>query len=359
MKYFYNWFLVAGLITTFGIIISSCNHKEIILLKGSLDQALQTAQKNNKYLIVVASAENCKSCDIFLEQLMINEDIKRQLSDNAIFLKCDLNTVGNEYLFQATYNIGSPTTYIFSSKGTLLNLLMGNQSPLMLVKIFEEIEDNKIEYLDQQNRLLLSGVEQVEFYNQMLNAWRVVRLNSNNPNQIHNAIKQVKLSIEKKEFIYNNYLAAKLHQKLGDTLLAEQYAKAMLSFNKSFDLFLYQNLRQEMKFLAVNDYDISKEAVAVFDKTHFDFNIAKVKSRPKATFIIKNNGGTPLIINNVLGNCDCMNLEWTKDEIPIGKTGKVIITYHADQLGSFSKVIFVSTNAKNAQTQLTISGLVE
>ncbi|WP_310555130.1 DUF1573 domain-containing protein [Flavobacterium sp.] len=84
------------------------------------------------------------------------------------------------------------------------------------------------------------------------------------------------------------------------------------------------------------------------------------QSKPKAiTFEFKNTGKTDVIITNVQGSCGCTATDYTKTPIKAGKSGTVIATYNAANLGAFTKTVSVTTNADATPKVLTLKGVVK
>src|SRR4051794_15755140 len=72
-------------------------------------------------------------------------------------------------------------------------------------------------------------------------------------------------------------------------------------------------------------------------------NFGKIpQGRPAVYFFeIKNNGATPLLLDNVQASCGCTTPEWNKDAIPAGGTSKIKVGYNAYAEGPFTKTVTV------------------
>ena len=74
--------------------------------------------------------------------------------------------------------------------------------------------------------------------------------------------------------------------------------------------------------------------IVQLDKTVHDFGDILVSDGPvTATFTVKNVGGKPLLIYNVVSSCGCTNVEWTKKPINPGETGAIKATFKNDEKG--------------------------
>lgn len=80
----------------------------------------------------------------------------------------------------------------------------------------------------------------------------------------------------------------------------------------------------------------------------------------KATIVeitVTNTGVKPLIITDTYTNCGCTSLTFTEEPIAPNKSGKLKITYDADEEGFFSKTITVYSNADNKKEVIKIQGI--
>lgn len=76
-------------------------------------------------------------------------------------------------------------------------------------------------------------------------------------------------------------------------------------------------------------------------------------------FEVRNEGTTPLVIVNVTASCGCTTPEWTKQPIPVGKTGTIKVTYDpTNRLGKFMKTVRVYAQGMANGFILTIRGNV-
>lgn len=70
-----------------------------------------------------------------------------------------------------------------------------------------------------------------------------------------------------------------------------------------------------------------------------------------ATYVFTNVSEQPVSIQYVDPGCGCMEPEWTKGIIQPGASGRVVITYNAELLGRFDRMIEVKNNL-DAEPQL-------
>lgn len=68
------------------------------------------------------------------------------------------------------------------------------------------------------------------------------------------------------------------------------------------------------------------------DKTVHNFGDIIHKSGPvSCTFTLKNTGDKPAVIYNVTSTCGCTNVDWTREPIRPGESGKISVTYSNDE----------------------------
>jgi hypothetical protein len=92
-----------------------------------------------------------------------------------------------------------------------------------------------------------------------------------------------------------------------------------------------------------------------FEKLSQEFGDIKQGQVVNATFKFKNKGKSPIILSNVQTTCGCTVPVWTREPIAPGKTAEINATFNsAGKMGQQNKVITVFSNAKNAQTQVSI-----
>ena len=96
----------------------------------------------------------------------------------------------------------------------------------------------------------------------------------------------------------------------------------------------------------------------VFVNTTHDYGTITQGADGNYEFKFTNKAKEPLTLSNVQSSCGCTVPEWPKEPILGGKTGVIKVTYDTKRLGTFSKTITVTSNAKNATVVLTIKGNV-
>jgi hypothetical protein len=96
----------------------------------------------------------------------------------------------------------------------------------------------------------------------------------------------------------------------------------------------------------------------VFTSTEHDFGTVTYDGNGTYKFEFKNTGKKPLLLSDVHATCGCTTPEWPKDPIKKGEKAVITVKYNTKIVGSFTKNVFVTSNAKTAKVTLTIKGTV-
>ena len=104
----------------------------------------------------------------------------------------------------------------------------------------------------------------------------------------------------------------------------------------------------------------AQKAVITCEKSVHNFGeIQESDGKVSHTFVVKNEGTTPLVISNVTASCGCTTPEWTKEPIQAGKEGEVKVTFDPkNRPGNFMKTIRLYGNGMKNGFLLTIRGKV-
>ena len=115
-----------------------------------------------------------------------------------------------------------------------------------------------------------------------------------------------------------------------------------------------------LMLLVFSTQALAQKPLIVCEKSTHNFgDIQESKGKARHTFVVKNVGKAPLVINNCAASCGCTTPTWTKSPIAPGKTGKVDVVYDTkDRPGQFSKTVSVYSNATKKPLILTIRGNV-
>jgi len=90
----------------------------------------------------------------------------------------------------------------------------------------------------------------------------------------------------------------------------------------------------------------------------YEMDTILLGSSTELTLKLTNTLQTPVIINEVRVFCGCTRTEYQPEPILPGKSSKIKITYHADQLGIFDKAIRLFINDQDSPVELRFRGEV-
>lgn len=113
---------------------------------------------------------------------------------------------------------------------------------------------------------------------------------------------------------------------------------------------------QIIKGLALENKDNNIRTNVDIDKTSVPLGEFKWQKEQKASFILKNAGSKPLLIEDVNTSCGCTTVAYSKEPAQPGKEIKLDVTYKADHPEHFNKTISVHCNTEVSPIRLTISG---
>lgn len=105
----------------------------------------------------------------------------------------------------------------------------------------------------------------------------------------------------------------------------------------------------------------AQKPMPVCEKSMHNFGVILEKDgKVTHTFIIKNMGKAPMVINKIEASCGCTTSAYSKKPIAPGETTEVKITFDpTDRPGIFSKAISIYTNATSKSLNLRIRGEVK
>ena len=95
-----------------------------------------------------------------------------------------------------------------------------------------------------------------------------------------------------------------------------------------------------------------------FEEVLHDYGEIEKDSDGSWSFVFKNLGEKPIVINRVRSTCGCAVPEWPKAPIEPGATGEITVIYNTKTTGTFVKSIIVYSTAANSPVKLQIKGRV-
>ncbi len=113
-------------------------------------------------------------------------------------------------------------------------------------------------------------------------------------------------------------------------------------------------------FLILVGYIFAQTKTSKIEFKYLLYNYGTINqgSSGSCVFPFKNTGTKPLVINKVNTSCGCTVAEYPKKPIMPGKQGVIKVNYNTSIVGSFRKVVIVSTDY-GKKIVLTIKGTVK
>ena len=73
-------------------------------------------------------------------------------------------------------------------------------------------------------------------------------------------------------------------------------------------------------------------------------------------FLLDNTGDSLLTVSSVIPSCNCMKVQFSKDPVPPGESGELLIRYQATHPGHFKKMITVVTDGAVRFPRIYVEG---
>ncbi len=109
---------------------------------------------------------------------------------------------------------------------------------------------------------------------------------------------------------------------------------------------------------AERDAAAKQVPIMTFDKSEHDFGTIVQNTPQETTFTFTNTGNAPLIITDAKSTCGCTVPTWTKDPIPPGGTGELLVKFNGSGQNQVVKTITVTANTEKGQELLRIKAIV-
>lgn len=76
-------------------------------------------------------------------------------------------------------------------------------------------------------------------------------------------------------------------------------------------------------------------------------------------FKFRNTGDIAMVIQNVISQCSCLVVEYSKEPIKPGGSGAITLKYDTKKEGSFYKSMVIFSNARNSVKKVYVRGRVK
>lgn len=94
-------------------------------------------------------------------------------------------------------------------------------------------------------------------------------------------------------------------------------------------------------------------AAYTLDRTRHDFGELSKGKTYTATFELKSSGSEPLVLIDALTGCKCTKVTFPRKPLRKGHKATITVTFSADEVGAFDKLILVRTNAPDVKAKMS------
>lgn len=96
-----------------------------------------------------------------------------------------------------------------------------------------------------------------------------------------------------------------------------------------------------------------------FDKLVMDLGEVLIGSETKVDFNLTNKGSNLLVINDIKASCGCTQVVYSHKPVEPNDSSRIEVTFKAEEVGRFNKVITIYCNDKQSPFGLKIKGVVK
>lgn len=109
---------------------------------------------------------------------------------------------------------------------------------------------------------------------------------------------------------------------------------------------------------AERDAEAGKLPVMSFAETEFDFGNIEQGTNVEHVFKFSNTGEADLVIVDAKSSCGCTVPEYTKDPVPPGGEGEMLVKFNGSGKNQVSKTVTITTNTAAGKEQIKIKAFV-
>lgn len=322
--------------------------------EGTFQTVSEIARQQHKPIwMILGGGKQCKACEQLLEN-MTEDHIFQDYRKDYIFYRCNVEHPANTFLKYIFIMESIPNSYIMTPKGKMISFYAGQLQTQEIRQLLESAKEGHPLYPPKHSQFKSEPEKLLQLQNQLLTAYTAYRASNEDSAQLKQILPLIQESIGIEPYFYNLYLAAKICQKLNDSIRAEQYAgEALQICPDGFQTIIYRPLIAELQQLYSTGDSQQSSAQITFEQRQLQL---QDRIADQYTFRFKNTGNQPLLIKHVSSSCSCAKPTWSQHPVLPGKNGEIKIHYHPDENKAFSKTFWVVSNAVNKLEQLTLKG---
>ncbi len=293
----------------------------------------------------IASQHRWNYCVILLDSTQKSSNQYRQKLENvlplenAIYNIVDVNAPIAEWYVKWLCPISLPLTCVFSSNGTLIDLIPGATKESFLYTKNALLKEEKTEF-HYVNRFNKKKEQIIPLFDQILKC--NIDLEQGIFTELNDSI------LDSLKYPYPYYLGILGNMINNDTINAKLMAENMIKLETPYFLSLYKDEFIKAKKTINPKFDISNEPNIRVREEVITLSNHKVGETIPFDITIYNDGKLPLKVYKIFKSCTCLKLDGTDDfNISSKDSAKVHITFKTEQQGEIIRDVFITSNAIN------------
>ena len=337
----------------FILLCSGCvsHHSNIAFENKSFEDILgDTSLIDKDHVLFLIRMKDCVSCDLLQEGAFRDRKLLQRLSDKYMCVEQCIDLEEDKFVAQLLYEYSFPMIVVFSKRGILEALVIGNRTAKELTLMLDKIEAHRGFVTNTRNRFVLNDTCYVDLIKKTVNAFLALK-----SEDLGKAKDEIEASIKIQPYFYNLYIGSQIYKELGDTVRFIECTDQALKMNDRFDNLLYNSIKEKIGNPAE---ELDLVTSISFEKTIHDFGRISSEDSVECSFLFKNNNSFPVIIESIKQSCDCMEIIWDTKPVLPQKIGTVKVIYKPSSKGVFMKALFLTISKSNKIIPLHIKGVV-
>lgn len=321
------------------ICLTGCSKKDATVYENvSFEDICSTAMiHGSPFCIALTDTSNSLSKE-YIYQLRENYDY---LYEKSFYNIIDINTEENEWYLKWLRPASIPLTCVFSSDGTLIDLIPGVSKETFLYTD-EAIKNLKATDFHWPNLFHMNKKQVVPLLNDIL-----VQKESINQG-IYTPLEMDQL-IDSLQYPYSYFLKLVGELMTDNIGASQQTAKSLINLETPYSFDLYRNEFITARKVLYPEFDFNAEPHIRVDSMSVHLTDCKENQRYPIEVLVYNDGNKPLIISKIHTSCSCLEHHKYDENIVIKPKSSfpIIFYFTPDMKGEMFREIFIASNAIN------------
>lgn len=330
----------------------------------SLAEARKKAIRSHRALLFQSSQPKCYVCKEFETELLTNDEYGEFMKSKLVIGKISYPDSNQQWLAGMINSGAFPTYVLFNKSLEVKGLFTGNLALNQLKEYLVGIENgrsytNLYELRDSSEKYrerYFAGL--TNLFHDKAKGDSIFSKLITDEDDVRKFKEELLRHVNEIPVFYYQQLVSNVFNFLGDTAISRQYAQIALKNTKPLEIYLNNDIVNNLKPIADPNYNIDNEPYLKPETDIKNIGDVKENSLTKIAYQIKNSGKKPLVITNIFSDCSCTQATYNKEAILPGDTGTIQLTYNAGTEGKILRVLRVYSNATNNPYQFTLNGNV-